>query len=122
MPIVLALVASLLWGGADFLGGTASRRLPSTTVLLSASLVALPVMVVIALIAGDLVFDARTIGWGIVAGVSCSIGIVLLYRGLATGVMGVVAPISSTSVLVPVITICTLPVLLVVTVPPLEKL
>ena len=103
MTIALALIASLLWGTSDFLGGTASRRHPSTTVLFSASLAALPVMAVVALIAGDLVFDARTIGWGVVAGVSCSIGIVLLYRGLATGVMGVVAPIASTSVLVPVI-------------------
>ena len=103
MPIALALAASLLWGTSDFLGGTASKRQPSSTVLLWASLIALPVMAVIALVAGDLVFDARTVGWGIVAGVSCSIGIVLLYRGLATGIMGVVAPIASTSVLVPVV-------------------
>lgn len=103
MPVVLSLVAALLWGTADFFGGTASKRQPSSTVLLWSSLVALPTMAIIALVAGDLVFDARTIGWGIVAGVSCSIGIVLLYRGLATGIMGVVAPIASTSVLVPVV-------------------
>lgn len=103
MPLVLALSSALVWGAADFLGGTASRRQPAATVLLYASLLALPVMVVVALVGGDLVFDARSVGWGIVAGVSCSIGIVLLYRGLATGVMGVVAPISSTSVLVPVV-------------------
>ena len=103
MPIALALTAALLWGTSDFLGGTASKRQPSSTVLLWSSLVALPTMTVIALIAGDLEFDATTIGWGIVAGMSCSIGIVLLYRGLATGIMGVVAPIASTSVLVPVV-------------------
>jgi hypothetical protein len=103
MPVVLALISSVLWGTSDFFGGTASKTTPSTTVLLWASLIALPVMTVIAVISGDLVFDSTVVTWGIVAGVSCSIGIVLLYRGLATGPMGVVAPIASTSVLVPVI-------------------
>lgn len=102
MPIVLALMSSVLWGTADFCGGTASKKSPSTTVLLWSSLIALPVISVIAIVSGDLVFDSTVVFWGAVAGVSCSIGIVLLYRGLATGPMGVVAPIASTSVLVPV--------------------
>ncbi|CAB4347200.1 MAG: EamA family transporter [Actinobacteria bacterium] len=103
MPILLALLSSALWGTSDFFGGTASKATPSTTVLLWASLIALPVMTVIAVISGDLVFDSTVVVWGILAGVACSIGIVLLYRGLATGPMGVVAPIASTSVLVPVV-------------------
>lgn len=103
MPIFLALMSSVLWGTSDFFGGTASKKSPSTTVLLWSSLIALPVISVIAVVSGDLVFDSSVVGWGIVAGVSCSIGIVLLYRGLATGPMGVVAPIASTSVLVPVV-------------------
>lgn len=103
MPILLALLSSALWGTSDFFGGTASKTTPSTTVLLWASLIALPVMTVIAVISGDLVFDSTVVVWGILAGVACSIGIVLLYRGLATGPMGVVAPIASTSVLVPVV-------------------
>ncbi len=103
MPVVLALISSVLWGTSDFFGGTASKTTPSTTVLLWASLIALPVMTVIAVISGDLVFDSTVVVWGIVAGAACSIGIVLLYRGLATGPMGVVAPIASTSVLVPVV-------------------
>jgi len=102
MPIVLALMSSVLWGTADFCGGTASKKSPSTTVLLWSSLIALPVISVIAIVSGDLVFDSTVVFWGAVAGVSCSIGIVSLYRGLATGPMGVVAPIASTSVLVPV--------------------
>lgn len=103
MAVVLALISSLLWGTSDFFGGTASKKSPSTTVLLWSSLIALPVMVVIALASSDLVFETSVIGWGVVAGISCSIGIVLLYAGLAMGPMGVVAPIASTSVLVPVI-------------------
>lgn len=103
MPIVLALGCAVLWGTADFCGGTASRRLPSATVLLWSSLVALPVIVILMEISGETRFTAHTIGWGCVAGLGASIGIVSLYKGLASGLMGVVAPIASTSVVVPVL-------------------
>jgi drug/metabolite transporter (DMT)-like permease len=69
MAIFLALVSSLLWGTSDFFGGTASKKSPSTTVLLWASLIALPVIAVIAIVSGDLVFDSSVVGWGVVAGV-----------------------------------------------------
>lgn len=103
MPILLAFGCALLWGSADFCGGTVSRRLPSATVLLWSSLVALPVIVTVMVLSGETTFDAHTIGWGAVAGLGASLGIVALYQGLATGVMGVVAPIASTSVVVPVV-------------------
>jgi len=102
VAIALALISSILWGTSDFIGGTVSKRLPSSTVLLWSSFAALPFVAVIALFTGNLHFSGTTVGWGIVAGVSCSLGIVALYQALATGVMGVVAPIASTSVLVPV--------------------
>jgi drug/metabolite transporter (DMT)-like permease len=103
VAIALALISSVLWGTSDFIGGTVSKRLPSSTVLLWSSLAALPFIAVVTVVTGNLQFSGTTVGWGIVAGVSCSLGIVALYRGLATGVMGVVAPIASTSVLVPVL-------------------
>ncbi len=103
MAIVVALVSSVLWGTSDFIGGTISRKLPPASVLLWATLLSLPFLAVVALASGDLRWTSVTIGWGIAAGLAGSLGIASLYRGLATGVMGVVAPISSTSVIVPVI-------------------
>lgn len=102
MAIALALISSILWGTSDFIGGTVSKRLPSSTVLLWSSFAALPFVAVVAAVTGNLQFSGATVGWGVVAGISCSLGIVALYQALATGVMGVVAPIASTSVLVPV--------------------
>jgi drug/metabolite transporter (DMT)-like permease len=102
MPVVLALVASLIWGSADFVGANASRDLAPSTVMLWSTVIALPVLVVVAVVSGDLVLDGTTMGWGLVAGVTGACGLTALYQGLSTGVMGVVAPISSTSVLVPV--------------------
>lgn len=103
MPVVMALVASLIWGSADFVGANASRELAPSTVMLWSTVIALPLLAVVAVLSGDLVFDASTMGWGLFAGVAGAIGLTALYQGLSTGVMGVVAPISSTSVLVPVI-------------------
>jgi drug/metabolite transporter (DMT)-like permease len=103
MPVALALVASLIWGGADFVGGTLSRSLAPATVMLWSTVLVFPVLVVVLIVSGDLILDATTVGWGALAGVSGALGISSLYQGLATGVMGVVAPISTTAVLVPVL-------------------
>ncbi len=103
MPVLLALIASLIWGTADFVGATTSRELAPATVMLWSTVLALPVLVVVAIVSGDLVIDGSTAGWGLVAGVSGALGLTALYQGLSTGLMGVVAPISSTSVLVPVL-------------------
>lgn len=103
MPIVLALGCALLWGTADFIGGSASRRAPASVVLLWSIVVVLPIVVVVAVASGDLRPLTAATGWGLVAGVSACLGILSLYRGLATGVMGVVAPVASTSVIVPVV-------------------
>jgi drug/metabolite transporter (DMT)-like permease len=103
MPVALALAASLIWGGADFVGGTLSRSLAPATVMLWSTVLVFPVLVVVVIVSGDLILDATTVGWGALAGVSGALGISSLYQGLATGVMGVVAPISTTAVLVPVL-------------------
>ena len=103
MPVVLSLVCAVVWGTADFCGGTASRRSSPAAVLLWSNVIALPPLVVVAVATGDLTFETRSVGWGAVAAVAACVGILALYRGLATGVMGVVAPIASTSVIVPVV-------------------
>lgn len=103
MPIALALTCALLWGTADFVGGTATRRSSASVVLLWANLTVLPIVAVVAIASGDLRASSAATPWGLVAGFAACLGILSLYRGLSTGVMGVVAPIASTSVIVPVV-------------------
>ena len=103
MAILLALAASIGWGTSDFIGGTVSRRMPPQTLLLLATASMLPVLTVVAVVSGDLRFGDQVLIGGVVAGLGGGLGIVALYRGLASGTMGVVAPISSTAVIVPVI-------------------
>ena len=107
MAAILALLSSLLWGSADFLGGTLSKRHRTFAVTglsqIFGLLVGLIAMAVTgAYLAPTLAFDGFFIS-GAIAGIAGLIGLVSLYSGLATGRMGVVAPISALSALVPLV-------------------
>jgi drug/metabolite transporter (DMT)-like permease len=103
MTVVLALIAAALYGLSDFIGGVASRRTSVWPVGLLACGGALLGSVVIALVDhGDPTRSALL--WGLFAGIGSGTGTAFLYRGLAAGRMGVVAPVSGVgAVLVPVL-------------------
>ncbi|SDJ63450.1 EamA-like transporter family protein [Nonomuraea maritima] len=102
MTVILATACAIVYGTADFFGGLATRR---SRVL---SVVVLSQIAGLALVAGLLpllpgTYDAGAMGWGLAAGLSGAAGLVLFYRGLATGVMSVVAPTTAvTSAVLPV--------------------
>lgn len=101
MTVTLALVAAAFYGLSDFVGGVASRRTSVWPVGLLACVGALVGSVVIALFRGG---DptGTDFAWAALAGVSTGAGTAFLYRGLAAGRMGVVAPVSAVgSALVP---------------------
>jgi drug/metabolite transporter (DMT)-like permease len=102
MSAVLALTASALWGTADFFGGHLSRRLPPLVVILVSQAFALA-----ALLGTVALLGLPTAGgwllWAVVAGVVGPLALGAFYRALSVGTMGVVAPVASTGVLVPVV-------------------
>lgn len=103
MPAVLALLASVLWGTADFLGGAVTRRLPLAVVLLVSQ--ASGVLVLLAVLASrvDPTPPGRFLGWGLAAGFAGLAALACFYRALADGQMSVVAPIAATGVSIPVV-------------------
>jgi drug/metabolite transporter (DMT)-like permease len=100
--VVLALGASASWGSADFLGGFATRRLPVLTVSFVSLLVGLAFVLGLRAFGGDPIPSERTVVLGLIGGCVGAIGLVTLYAALAIGPMGVVAPMVSLSVTVPV--------------------
>lgn len=97
--VVLALVAALLYGVSDFVGGLTSRRASVWAVGLLACVGALAGSVVIALFRpGDP--SSADFVWGLLAGLGSGSGTAFLYRGLASGRMGVVAPVSAVGAVV----------------------
>lgn len=105
MATLLALLSSLLWGSADYHAGNLSKRLPTMVVLGINQAFGLLFGVALILISGEWFapnLDAN--GYflnGALAGLCGYAGLLCLYAGLSTGRMGVVSPISSLSVLIP---------------------
>jgi len=103
MTICLALLSSLLWGVADFSGGKAARERPALVVVFVSQAVGLLVAVVAALVAGSFSDPVGYLPWAITAGLAGALAVVLFYRALAIGTMGVVAPLAALGVVVPVV-------------------
>jgi drug/metabolite transporter (DMT)-like permease len=101
--IALGLTASVSWGVADFLGGLQSRRMPVVAVVLGSQLAGLALVAVIVAIrgsappGGDFVFYAAASSIGGIAGLTA------FYKALSIGSMGVVAPLSSTAAVIPLV-------------------
>ncbi|MER5863591.1 DMT family transporter [Kitasatospora sp. NPDC002040] len=102
MTALLALTASLLWGAADFGGGALTRRLPALTVVVASQLVAAAALVVAVLATGALADASPRLWYAVAAGVIGPFAMLAFYRALALGPMGVVSPLATVGVAVPV--------------------
>jgi drug/metabolite transporter (DMT)-like permease len=105
MASLLALLSSALWGSADFFAGRMSKKHHPFAVLGFSQVIGLFVGLLILVISGN--WQGKVFGFdgylipGALAGLAGYIGLACLYEGLSTGRMGVVAPISSMSAVVP---------------------
>lgn len=100
---VWGLLASLLWGTADFFGGSLSRRLPVLTVTLLTQVIGLAGAVTVAAVTAATIRPTGYLAWGVAAGLVGPTALMAFYRALATGTMGVVAPIAALGTAVPVL-------------------
>ncbi len=101
LAIALALGAAASWGVGDFLGGLSARRAHVLTVVALSQLTGAAAVAVWAAVAGETFLGGRgTLAAG-AAGVSGAVGLASLYRGMAIGAMGVVAPISALAAPIP---------------------
>jgi drug/metabolite transporter (DMT)-like permease len=96
VTIAFALVAAVGYGVSDFFAGAASRRAAVAHVAAIGQLGAL-VPVLLFLAADGRGATSAAILPGVVAGVGQIVGCLGLYRGLAVGRVGVVAPLSAIS-------------------------
>ena len=101
MAITLALLTAALFGTGDFLGGLAGKRMSVLRVLAISHTIGLVLITVGAIVIAN-EFLLEDLAWGALAGIAGFIGLALLYRGLARGPMGIVAPLTAiTSAAVP---------------------
>ncbi len=93
MTVVLALVAALAYGLSDFTGGVFSQRTSPWAVAFVASLTGIACVLGLTHVVGGSPTGTDYL-WSLVAGLGNGFGTAFLYRGLSSGRMAVVAPVS----------------------------
>jgi drug/metabolite transporter (DMT)-like permease len=95
MVIMLGLVAAVLYGTGDFLGGQATRQAGALVVLALAETAGVIVALPAAAAMSPGTVSLAGLAWGISAGLIGGAGLILFYKALAAGPMSVAAPISA---------------------------
>ncbi len=103
IAVVLGLTSSLCWGIADFMGGVASRRISVLTVLVISQIVGLLLLLVVVAIRAEGPPEVHHLAVAALSSVAGVGALAAFYRGLAVGSMSVVAPISATAAVIPVV-------------------
>jgi drug/metabolite transporter (DMT)-like permease len=94
VTVVLALSSAIMYGCSDFVGGLLSRRTSVWQVAVVVQTSATVAVLLAALLfSGDPAPGA--LAWGALSGLGSGLGTIFLYRGLSTGRMSVVAPLSA---------------------------
>ncbi len=92
--VTFGLLSALSWGAGDFNGGLATRKTSVVGVVFISHLAGWVLLAGLALVTGEALPPAADMVWGAVAGLVGLIGLVALYRALASGHMGIAAPVS----------------------------
>jgi len=95
MAVLLGLAGAISFGGLDFLGGQASKRSAVASVVIATQVVALALAVVVVTVDDVPVPSGGDIALTIAGGMVGMVSLGLLFQGLATGRMGVVAPVTA---------------------------
>jgi drug/metabolite transporter (DMT)-like permease len=102
VTVVFALATSVLWGFADFGGGVLTRRFPALTVVVVSQGIAAVVLGVVVTLTGGWAEAGPRLWLAVAAGAVGPVAMLCFYRALALGPMGVVSPLATVSVAVPV--------------------
>lgn len=103
MAAFYALLASVSWGIADFFGGKTARTVHPVAVLGWSQLVGFVVLGTAVVITGAWTTPPGYWPWSIAGGCASLIGMTLFYMAMSEGKMGIVSPIVSLSVLIPLV-------------------
>ena len=102
--VALGLASAASWGAGDFAGGLASRRAPALGVVVASQAVGIALLAVLATFTAEATPSARQVLWAALAGANGALGLFALYSALASGRMGIAAPVSGVvGALVPVL-------------------
>jgi drug/metabolite transporter (DMT)-like permease len=95
LAILYGLASAASWGAGDFCGGVATKRSNAVVVVAIAHVVGGGLLMALALLLGESMPPLSILLLGAAGGFFGGVGVLALYRGLGSGRMGVVAPVSA---------------------------
>jgi drug/metabolite transporter (DMT)-like permease len=95
LTVIFGLTASLCWGSGDFSGGLASRRASPASVIILAYASGFVLLIALALVRREQLPSWLDLMWGGLAGLVGAVGLLAFYQALASGRMGIAAPVSA---------------------------
>jgi len=93
------LGSSVVWGAADFSGGSLTKRLPAFAVTVVSQAVGFVALLVAVAVRGHV--NTGSLVLGVVAGLGGGAGLAAFYRALSLGTMSVVSPLVACGAVVP---------------------
>lgn len=104
LSILFGLLSALTWGAGDFCGGLAAKRAHVYGVVIIADLLGGALLFALGLLFGDHIPVLSDWLWSAIAGVVGGIGLLALYRALATQRMGLASPVAAViTAMIPVV-------------------
>jgi drug/metabolite transporter (DMT)-like permease len=94
-PAVYSVAAVFIWGASDFAGGFAARRANAFVFTAFSHLCACLLMLAIAVALHGAIPNRTSILWALAAGALGGFSLAIFYRALASGQMGLTAPIAA---------------------------
>lgn len=95
MALLLAGLSALLYGIADFSGGYAAGKSRLLSVLILSQIMGTTVALVALVFMGSAAPSLRDVLWGFLAGLCGSMGLFMLYGGIAKSIVAIVSPASA---------------------------
>lgn len=91
---LFGLASAATWGVGDFSAGLSSRRSSVIIVTLLSQVAGLVALILLALLGTESLPSWGDVGWSSAAGVTGMVGLLALYQAIATGQMGIAAPVT----------------------------
>jgi drug/metabolite transporter (DMT)-like permease len=95
LPAAYALTAMGVWGASDFIGGVGARRANAFLFTAIAHLSGMVPMAVLAMLTHAAFPQRASMVWALTAGAVGGVSLALFYRALASGKMGLTAPVAA---------------------------
>jgi drug/metabolite transporter (DMT)-like permease len=104
LALTYGLSSAVSWGAGDFSGGFVSRRSHVLTVVLYSQAIGAACLFLMAWLFAEKFPPVHHMLFGVLAGMVGVLGLIALYKGLAKGRMGIVAPLSALiSAVIPIV-------------------